>query len=693
MNRITPTIKMPSTKPRTNATETHDDQITTLLNLQIPSSIQTSPSGTQILYTTALHLNHRNKTPNPISTIWLAETGKAGSARQLTSGLTNDTDPKWHPTDPSTLAFLSDRADPGKSSAIYLLSLKGGEAFPVTDVRSQRGIGGWAWSPCGKRIGFLSADEKTEGQKRREEEGDDGVVYGVGREWEVNRLRVLHVATRTVEVLVEREGHVGAFAWGEGGKEVVFTVQKTPELEAPWEGGTLEVLRLGGGQEEARVVCETWCQISSLVWGRGEVFFVSNADVDVYETSQALYSVAVDGGSGEWVRRAGGIVDCAQKAVRVGDRVLVQIQSGLDSVIRDPDGGPLVTEMTEFDSWHAVPSSSGRVVLAVAKSSTSAPTEVFSWEQNSSSSTVRFQQLSTHGEGIKSHARPPTVLSVKSSDGKVELDGLFLTPDDGSSGPWATVVHVHGGPYYRTTGTFMPGYGWVSSTIMLYFRRQADNLQAPYLLSAGYAIMFPNYRGGSGRGKEFASFSQGKTGTVDYDDIITLTQHCIEKKLIDKRRVMIGGWSQGGFLSYLTSVRNGTHGMGWKFAGAICGAGVTDEDTMALTSDLPSVESEFSGIAPWEAEKSDIGGRKGSAIWELADAAKAGRVPPVLILHGEQDVRVPVTQAWGFYRGCRKWKLSCDMVTYPREGHAFVERRHIVDLFQRVRKFCDLHIS
>lgn len=175
--------------------------------------------------------------------------------------------------------------------------------------------------------------------------------------------------------------------------------------------------------------------------------------------------------------------------------------------------------------------------------------------------------------------------------------------------------------------------------------------------------------------------------------MIALTQHCIDKKLTDKEKLITCGWSQGGFLSYLASVRNGTHNLGWRFSGAICGAGVTDWDAMAMTSDLPNGESELGGISPWAAAKSDISGRKGSPLWEMTEAAKAGRIPPVLILHGEKDERVPLSQAWAFHRGCKKWKLACEMVVYPREGHRFAERKHIADMFQRVRKFCDLHIS
>lgn len=453
MNRsiIPPSMSSPSPQ----ATPPEDD-ITKLLDLQVPGFVQLSPSGKQVIYTTTLFIGHRTG-PHPVSTLWLAETGKPESARQLTSGLTNDTSPQWHPSD-NSIAFLSDRAEPGKSNAIYLLSLQGGEAVPVTPVANERPIAQFAWSPCGKFIAYLSADEKTAAQKAREEDGDDANVYG--EEWEFARLRLLHVTTRTVDVLVGRDAYVAELAWKQDSKAVAFRVQPTPELEAPWEKGTLEFVRLG--DKTATVVCEAVGPTTSLCWVGNEIFFVGNAAVEAFETSQTLYSVGVEGGA--WVRKAGGVVDCVGTIVRVGSKVLVQLLSGLDSVIRDLDGKTLLKDMTEFNSWHAVCPSPGHVVVAVSKDLTSSPTEVFSWEQ--ASEVGELQQLSAHGNGTKSNAKPPTVLSVKSSDGKVVLDGLFLAPDNGSSGPYPTIVMPHGGPYSRSTGRFMPGYGWVRNCLL-----------------------------------------------------------------------------------------------------------------------------------------------------------------------------------------------------------------------------------
>ncbi|KAK7943555.1 acylamino-acid-releasing enzyme [Apiospora aurea] len=213
----------------------------------------------------------------------------------------------------------------------------------------------------------------------------------------------------------------------------------------------------------------------------------------------------------------------------------------------------------------------------------------------------------------------------------------------------------------------------------------------------------PNYRGSSGRGQRFASYSRGGMGAYDEPDLVSMTQHLVAQGWADKDRLVVGGWSQGGYLSYLSAVRNGAHDLDWKFRGAICGAGVSGWDTMVMTSDIGYEQAQYAGRAPWAATaKHDALSRSGSAIWEFREAAEARRMPPLLILHGQDDKRVPVSQAHGFRRALDQTGLmgQTEFVTfvslskltnikhrYPREGHHFTERKHVEDMMGRMVSF------
>src|SRR5215472_10167927 len=62
---------------------------------------------------------------------------------------------------------------------------------------------------------------------------------------------------------------------------------------------------------------------------------------------------------------------------------------------------------------------------------------------------------------------------------------------------------------------------------------------------------------------------------------------------------------------------------------------------------------------------------------------------PVLMLHGENDARVPLSQATGFHRALRRQGVPVEFVVYPREPHSVAERAHQLDILKRVRRWYD----
>ncbi|KAJ9628589.1 hypothetical protein H2203_002490 [Taxawa tesnikishii (nom. ined.)] len=598
-----------------------------VLDLEVPQSIEISPSGERLIYSTSLVYGHK-KGDNAVSSIWIADIDKEKSARQLTSGLFNDKAPKWAP-DGKSIAFTSDRSKAGKSSAIYQLSLQGGESVPLTKADNERPIQNFVWSPDGKFIAFLSADEKTPEQKRREEEKDDAEVFG--EDWEYNRVRLVHVASKTVTTLVQRDAHVADLTWSEDSKSIAFLVQKTPEFESGFTDG-MDIERVSVTSKECTRICKCRGAVTSawkatgMEWVGEHIYFSAGNTPEENISSDAVWSVSVADGKGD--------EECAADHNRAGDIMVIKFKTGLRDELRTLDGKVLYSEMTDIRQWHVclLPASSD-VVVALAKGTTSNPVEVFSISRSGEP-----VQLSDHGHAFTEPIGTAVSLSVVSADGEVELDCLFITPASVSLRPDAkppkpqpTAVIIHGGPYHRLTAGFYHDYGWPT-----------------HLLMQGYSVLIPNYRGVRGA----ATWMRGGVGTVDYDDVVTMTDYCVKNGYSDPKRLIAGGWSQGGFLSYLCTTRNGAHGLGWRFRGTICGAGVTEWDMMAVESDVPNFECELGAQAPWEMAKDDVRSRRGSAVWEMAEAAAKGRWPDaVLILHGEKDVRVPLGQAWAFHRG------------------------------------------
>lgn len=110
-----------------------------------------------------------------------------------------------------------------------------------------------------------------------------------------------------------------------------------------------------------------------------------------------------------------------------------------------------------------------------------------------------------------------------------------------------------------------------------------------------------------------------------------------------------------------------------------------------MESDVPSFEKDLIGTMPWLSSKENLQGRLGSAIWEMKKGAKD--IPPMLLLHGGSDQRVPIGNAIAFFRGCKHYNVPCEFAMYPRENHIPEEREHRLDMLERVLGFISRHIG
>ena len=660
-----------------------------LCDLEIPSAIKSSPNGQKVVYSTELTWGHR-KGKHAVSTLWLASTGQTNSSRQLTSGLFKEYAPAWSP-DGQCIAFISDRAKAGEMWAIYILPLveDGGEAYPITAEGNGQAIEAFAFSPNGQHIAFLSPDEQTTEQRTRKEKGEDVQVWG--EEWAYTRLRVVDVETKEVRSLnIDR--HVIDLCWSPDGTRIGIVSCRTPDIEDKFLNGVM-ISTVDIGSIKVRDLCELpTANYTNLTWAEdGRLYFCLGIPADKISAGHGVYATNPDTQSHSYDKVAFGIDDDAVGLIKATNgEVLAKVEHRLESRICRLSGKVLYSKRESLEVFDAAfTGTEDEVVLVVATSDVNHPVEVFT-TTNGGGTMV---QLSNHGQAFESRQFGTCNFMVcRSLDNKVALDAIYLSPASGAtstgstipSKPLPTVVMVHGGPNTRLTNAFNTYY----------------YMWTPYLLSLGYGILLPNYRGSSGRGEQFASFSVDGVGNYDYVDIIATTQHAIEQGYADKDKLLICGWSQGGFLTFLCSVRNGLHDYGWRFNGAVAGAGISDSDAMALTSDLGSVfQPELNhGRVVWNMDRDDTRNRRASPLWEFNDAVQRSKredtmvVPPMLILHGEKDARCPVSQAWGMRRALESQDLPFEFATYPRQGHIFTEQKFWIDIGVRLERWCGRYL-
>lgn len=656
-----------------------NELIKEILGLIVPDQLQLSPNGKQLVYTGRTKWNHKPKKADHKTAIWIAETDVEKSARKLTDGEFYDRDAKWSPQG-ETIAFLSDRGTRGKSCALYLLPTSGaGEPKELTPGQSEQKISKYCWGADGKHIFFTATPEKSAERKEQDENGADVQVWG--EHWEFAHLYRVNVESGAVDTLFEQDLHVVDFALNDDGTQLALVTGRTPDIESELLHG--REIRICGISEEGLIFGDGFLRLprslSNLVWSGSTLYFVSNNVLDNSSTGSTVYAVALATSTGEGlqcVRLSSDEIDesCMLALRKAGPNVLVYVQHDMEDQMRSLDGQILLRQKKKIVDVTAVTpdDKGGEVTIVAATGEINKPTEVYLVD---TATACLSTQLSSHSAGFNhTFASEVRFLSCPTLDGKETISGIYFTPVGAAPGKaLPTYVSIHGGPYYRQTNCFD------TYDPFIFF--------APLLLSAGIGVLMSDYRGSSSRGQRYASYSMYPGyGLYDQPDIIAMTQHAVEKGLADPDHLGVGGWSQGGYLSYLTAVRNGNHDFGWTFKCAVPGAGITEWVTMGLTSDIGHAQAEGAG-APWRMGKDDLSIRSGSALWEFKEAVVAGRIPPVLMLHGQDDARVPVSQAWGFRRALEDAGLPFQLVTYPREGHFIQETRHLEDMIERVVNF------
>ncbi|KAJ7630017.1 alpha/beta-hydrolase [Mycena polygramma] len=645
------------------------------------NGLSLSDAGDRVVY--CVGPAFRSKDGHKTQALWLADTGIAESARKITSGLFYDRDPKFHPKS-GDVFFLSDRHKAEGEAQIYRISSAafGGDPEPLTPTTNIRGVSAFEISPDGRWLAYTSADEPA----GNDEEDKEAYVIIWRAPRKLDRLRIIDLSGQSNEIrtAVSVELHVKAFAWSPDSTRVLYRLTELPDIESeafPISENIVSIHEDGGDLtfEITHVVTHNSILAGNSIWSREDRFyFLSARD---YASSMELWTCGTAAGASP-TRVAFGDTDDAEDLVGVGTEVVVAVASGLETRIdiigSDTEVPFTAVETSEdayaFRNWD-IKHVKGKYIFVVARSSGVTGEAENIWSGSTKRGTKGFlsTKLSSHHEWMSAKEMPQCAPFYWSIEDGTALQGVIAYPRGQKLENLPTVVVIHGGPYGRDV---------VDMRIHTNYR---------YLLAShGFLVLSPNYRGSSGRGNDFAGAARGGMGTLDYADVESMLDAAIKRGYVDREKVAIAGWSQGGFLSAWGCTRPNSP---WK--AAVIGAGPTDWGSMAVCSDLPAAEMDLAGGAPWlpRADHQVPRYLRGCPMSDVKNVKV-----PILVIHGEKDVRVPVTQAIGFMRGLVR---ECDkavsgastLLIYPRENHGFQERAHIEDQFTRVLAYIQKYLA
>jgi dipeptidyl aminopeptidase/acylaminoacyl peptidase len=294
----------------------------------------------------------------------------------------------------------------------------------------------------------------------------------------------------------------------------------------------------------------------------------------------------------------------------------------------------------------------------------SAPAEARNiWSGELSGAEISWKRLTDSVPHLSKFALgDQEIVRWKSQDGR-NIQGILIKPVGYQRGRrYPLIVCPHGGPSSLVANGFLSVGYW-----------------GQLLAARGFAVFLPNFRGSTGFGLKFAEANVGDLGGMDFQDIESGVDMLIEKGLADPKRLGIGGWSYGGFMTCWAITQT------QRYKAAVMGAGVSNWLSFHGNSHLHTWDANHYNASPY----ADGGPyEKFSAIYYVDRVTT-----PTLILHGELDRDVPSEQAYQFYRALRDHGVETELVIYPREGHGVSEKKHVLDIHRRIAEWYKSYLA
>jgi dipeptidyl aminopeptidase/acylaminoacyl peptidase len=358
---------------------------------------------------------------------------------------------------------------------------------------------------------------------------------------------------------------------------------------------------------------------------------------------QGLYAVPVEGGP---VRRLAGSLD--RGVVTGSARFLDVDQAGGQLVFCARDGGCVQLYQIRLSDSAGIQTVAGTAVESISAPSASRRGVRLAYVSSTADGHQRLivHDLNSGQRNVLAETAPPAEVLPVTREEFTARDGLVLEGwliRRNPSGSTPLLVDVHGGSF---SGAWSP----IIQPSRLYQQELAVN---------GWTVLLLNTRGSDGYGSEFARAAIGAWGEADAPDIHDAIDELIRRKLVDPAELAVTGYSYGGFMSnWLTATSD-------RFSAAVSGGSICDFVSLFGTSDMGWAMSEY-----------DIGVQPGLDPLGALRRSPAGLGRPIrtptLLLHGEADLRCPISQAEEWLGLLLAVGCEAELVRYPAASHGFL---------------------
>ena len=633
----------------TNAQQAVVPSFEAVLSLQSVRNATISPDGKQVVY----EVTSTDWEDNRYDTeLWLSRDG--ATPFPLTNNAKgNSNNAKWSP-DSQWIAYLTKKED---HTQIYAMRLAGGESFPVTNCMGD--VQDFEWSPAGKKLLFLLAEDKEKEKKARSsrfgEYAEEDAEFLLSRlwitafepeDWETQtwpgKIQDSVKLKQKTRILLDSVPYtISRFLWSPDGTRVAIQHQPDPMINSffhsdialldPASGIVTPLIHnpsfdglIDWSPDGQSILYQTALDDSTSNYYRNGELYIT--DLTGKKRTRVAANFDEEFSSMNWVEN--GIYATAyQKTRRMLWRIDPALPDEVQAFITSPDriNDFSITE----DGKH----------LAYIGSSPDQLDEIY--VKAAGQPEIQITHNTNQISGWK--VADGDVIQWASKDG-AQIEGVLMKPADyNPAKKYPLLVVIHGGP----TGISLPA----PLTSYVYPITQ--------WLAKGALVLMPNYRGSAGYGEGFRSLNVRNLGVGDAWDVLSGVDYLIERGMVDPDSMGCMGWSQGGYISaFLTTNTD-------RFKAISVGAGISDWMTYYVNTDIHPFTRQYLKSTPW----SDPGIYALTSPITTINQAKT----PTLIQHGEFDRRVPIANGYELYQGLQDVGVPVKMMVYKGFGHGITK--------------------
>ena len=619
-----------------------------------------SPDGTTVVFavtTTDVQANeYRGR-------IWVVPADGSSDARPLTPEGGRHSRPRWSP-DGSVVAFVAvEEITEGEHRfSVCTVAPTGGAYVQVAECSDD--IDDLAWSPDGRTIAFLAREREEErySHKKAKDQPPRRITHLFSRldnvGWLVDRQRHVFVVpadgSAKPRPMTEGPFEDGGLSWSPDGRRLAFTSARHDDwdLSRAVDIFIADVESGDEGPSTPRRLTETKLAHYSPSWSPdGTRIAVLVADEET--APRHLHLGVLDASSGaltvltEELDRNCAPHGAHREPLWDGDHLWFTAEDAGNVLLYRVNAGGGPAEVVQGGDGWVTGFDVVAGTLAFTGTTPTMVSDLFVRATDGGDREVRrLTRFSDDFAAAVSLVEPQRFTVV--STGGAEVEAWIMPPADAEPGQrYPTLLNIHGGPFTQYGNRFFDEF----------------QLQA----GAGYAVVYSNPRGSSGYSEAWGrairwpecDLDPGSGwGGVDHDDVLAVIDEAVRRfDFVDGERLGVLGGSYGGFMTSWIAAKGGEQ----RFKAGVSERAVNDVLHLEHDSDIAGVFREYVGVSHVEDPEPY---RRQSPITYVKDI-----VMPLLILHSENDLRCPISQAEELFVALRMLRRDVEFVRFPGEGH------------------------